>query len=57
MIIAFNVFSHFLDRKVMRSEIRKSCEGLPKVDFLFHEDNLEVKKLLPSASPPLWVIP
>ena len=28
MIIAFNVFSHFLDRKVIRSGIRKSYKGL-----------------------------
>ena len=57
MIIVFNFFSHFLDREVIRSGIRKSYEGLPDMDFLFHEDNLEVKKLLPSISPPLWVIP
>ena len=28
MIIAFNVFSRFLDRKVIRSGIRKSYKGL-----------------------------
>ena len=28
MIITFSVFSHFLDRKVIQSGIRKSYEGL-----------------------------
>ena len=28
MIIAFSVFSHFLDRKIIRNGIRKSYEGL-----------------------------
>ena len=28
MIIAFNVFSHFLDRKIIWNGLRKSYEGL-----------------------------
>ena len=56
MIIAFDVFSQFLDRKVIQVKQENLTKALPEADFLFHEDNLEVKKLLPSTFPPLWVI-
>ena len=57
MIIILNAFSHFLDHRVTRSGTRKSHKGLPEVDILLHEDNLEVKKLLPFGYATLWVIP
>ena len=57
MIIILNAFSHFLDRRVTRSGTRISYKGLPEVDILFHEDNLEVKKLLSFGYATLWVIP
>ena len=42
--------------RLPKVEYENFTTGLPEVDFLFYQDKLEVKKLMPSIYPALWVI-
>ena len=55
MIITFNILGHVLAIRLSEKEWKNPTMGLIEVDFLFYEGNLQVKKILSSVYPFLWV--